>query len=101
MRSLGIRLSLLFLFVTVIGFSQTNQKANICKEVENTYQIVAASARTKLSITSEVCDIVKRERKKDETFIYYVNEFYSIKIYSEKEIPSLKLPLEYIIYKEN
>lgn len=91
----------MFLFFSLLGFSQTSIKNNVCKEVENTYQIVSVSERLKLAITSEVCEIVKRERKKDKTFIYYVNEFYSIKIYSEKDIPSLKLPLQYIIYKEN
>jgi len=100
MKINNLRLSLAFLFLSLIGFSQTALKNNVCKEVENTYQIVSASERLKLAITSDVCEIVKRERKKDKTFIYYVNEFYSIKIYSEKDIPSLKLPLQYIIYKE-
>jgi len=101
MKSINFRLFLLFLFLNAVVYSQTNEKIKICKEVENTYQIVASSERIKLSITTDVCEIVKRERKKDETFIYFVNEFYSIKIYSEKDIPSLKLPLQYIIYKEN
>ena len=74
---------------------------NVCDDVENTYQIISHQPRTKLAITSDVCDIVKRERKKNETVVYKVNELYSIKIYSETEIPKLKLPLEYIIYKEN
>lgn len=90
-----------FLFLSYFGFSQTNSKQVTCKEVENTYQIVAANKRVKLAITSDVCEIVKRERKKEETFIYPVNEFYSIKIFSEKDIPNIKLPLQYIIYKEN
>lgn len=90
-----------FLFLNYLGFSQSNSKQVICKEVENTYQIVAANKRVKLAITSDVCEIVKRERKKEETFIYPVNEFYSIKIFSEKDIPNIKLPLQYIIYKEN
>ena len=55
----------------------------------------------KLAITSDVCEIVKKERKKDQTIIFPINEFYSLKIYSEKDIPSIKLPLQYIIYKEN
>lgn len=101
MKKSYLCLSLMFLFFSLLGFSQTSIKNNVCKEVENTYQIVSVSERLKLAITSEVCEIVKRERKKDKTFIYYVNEFYSIKIYSEKDIPSLKLPLQYIIYKEN
>jgi hypothetical protein len=101
MKINNLRLSIAFLFFSLLGFSQTGLENNVCKEVENTYQIVSVSERLKLAITSDVCEIVKRERKKDKTFIYYVNEFYSIKIYSEKDIPSLKLPLQYIIYKEN
>lgn len=101
MKINNLRLSLAFLFFSLLGFSQTGVENNVCKEVENTYQIVSVSERLKLAITSDVCEIVKRERKKDKTFIYYVNEFYSIKIYSEKDIPSLKLPLQYIIFKEN
>lgn len=101
MKKSYLRLSLMFLFFSLLGFSQTGVENNVCKEVENTYQIVSVSERLKLAITSDVCEIVKRERKKDKTFIYHVNEFYSIKIYSEKDIPSLKLPLQYIIYKEN
>lgn len=96
--------ALFILFVSLNGYAQSEKnksKVNACKEVENTYQIISHQARTKLAITSEVCDIVKRERKKDETVIYKVNEFYSIKIYSEKDIPGLKLPMDYIIYKEN
>lgn len=95
---------LFILFASFIGNAQSEQnksKVNVCKEVENTYQIISHQARTKLAITSDICDIVKRERKKDETVIYKVNEFYSIKIYSEKDIPRLKLPMDYIIYKEN
>lgn len=91
----------IFLFFNLLSFSQKNEKATICKEVENTYQIVAANKRIKLSITSDVCEIVKRERKKEETFIYYINESYSVKIYSEKDLSNIKLPLQYIIYKEN
>ncbi len=101
MKINNLKLTLAFLFFSLLGFSQTGVENNVCKEVENTYQIVSVSERLKLAITSDVCEIVKRERKKDKTFIYYVNEFYSIKIYSEKDIPSLKLPLQYIIYKEN
>ncbi|MBK6833615.1 MAG: hypothetical protein IPG89_04790 [Bacteroidetes bacterium] len=101
MKKASFRLSFVFVFLSLLGISQTNTKINNCKEVENTYQIVAANRRVKLAITSDVCDIVIRERKKDQTFIYPVNEFYSIKIYSEKDIQSIKLPLQYIIYKEN
>jgi hypothetical protein len=101
MKKVSFGLSFVFVFLSLLGISQTNSKINICKEVENTYQIVAANKRVKLAITSDVCDIVKRERKKDQTIIYPVNEFYSIKIYSEKDIQSIKLPLQYIIYKEN
>ncbi|HEY1039600.1 MAG TPA: hypothetical protein VGF30_09365 [Bacteroidia bacterium] len=75
----------------------TQEKIDLCKEVENTYQIVTSNPRWKLAITTDVCEIVKRERKKDVTFIYKVDEYYSIKIYSEKDIPKLKLPLKYII----
>ncbi len=78
----------------------TKNNENICKEVENTYQVIVSSSRLKYAITDDVCKIVKRERKKDKTIIYQVNEFYALKIYSETEIPTLKKPLEYIIYKE-
>ena len=87
--------------ISIHSYSQSNIKMNVCKEVENTYQIISHQPRTKLAITPDVCDIVKRERNKNETVVYRVNELYSIKIYSETEIPKLKLPLEYIIYKEN
>ncbi|MDP2385661.1 MAG: hypothetical protein Q8M29_04775 [Bacteroidota bacterium] len=79
----------------------SQEKIDLCKEVENTYQIVSGNPRYKLTITSDVCEIVKRERQKDKTIIYKVNEYYSLKIYSEKDIPTIKLPLQYIIYKEN
>ena len=95
------KLSLLFMFLSLIGISQTNNKIELCKEVENTYQIISHNPRYKLAITTDVCEIVKRERKKEETFIYKVNEYYSIKIYSEKDIPNIKLPLQYIISKVN
>lgn len=101
MKKSYLRLSLMFLFFSLLGFSQTSIKNNVCNEVENTYQIVAANKRVKLAITSDVCEIVKKERKKDQTIIFSINEFYSLKIYSEKDIPSIKLPLQYIIYKEN
>lgn len=91
----------LLVVFSVKGKSQTNSKITLCKEVENTYQIISHSTRYKLAISTDVCEIVKRERKKDETFIYKVNEYYSIKIYSEKDIPNIKLPLQYIINKEN
>ncbi len=90
----------LFLF-SIHAMAQNQSKSNSCKDVENTYQIISHQPRIRLAITSDVCEIVKRERKKDKTIIYKVNELYSIKIYSEKEIPTLKLPLEYIIFKEN
>jgi len=79
----------------------SQEKIDLCKEVENTYQVISGNPRFKLTITSDVCEIVKRERQKEKTIIYKVNEYYSLKIYSEKDIPSIKLPLQYIIYKEN
>jgi hypothetical protein len=98
---------ILLSFILIAKFNASAQsekkitKFNHCKELENTYQIISHQSRNKLAITSEVCEIVKRERKKDETIIYKVNDFYSIKIYSEKELLNIKKPLEYIIYKEN
>jgi len=89
------------IFFSSLVIAQNTSKINPCKEVENTYQVISHQPRTKLAITTDVCEIVKRERKKNETVIFKVNELYSIKIYSEMEIPTLKLPLEYIIYKEN
>lgn len=97
----NIFLVLIFCVSYIKGFSQTNDKVNLCKEVENTYQIIATNTRIKLALTSDVCEIVKRERQKEKTIIYKVNDWYSIKIYSEKDIPNIKLPLQYIIYSEN
>ncbi len=77
------------------------EKIDLCKEVENTYQIISSNPRLKPAITTDVCEIVKRERQKDKTIIYKLNDYYSIKIYSEKDIPLLKLPLQYIIYNKN
>jgi len=85
----------------VINAKSPQEKIDLCKEVENTYQVISNNPRYKLAITSDICEIVKRERQKDKTIVYKVNEFYSLKIYSEKDIPTIKLPLQYIIYKEN
>ena len=79
----------------------TQEKLDLCKQVENTYQIIANDKRTHLAITTDICEIVIRERQKDKTIIYKVNELYSVKIYSEKGIPLIKQPLQYIIYNEN
>jgi len=100
MKTSCFTILLFVLFFKLDSFSQTsNEKINLCKEVENTYQIISHNTRYQLAITTDVCEIVKRERKKEETFIFKVNEYYSIKIYSEKDIPTIKLPLQYIIYK--
>ena len=69
---------------------KTAYLVNLCKEVENTYEVIIADTRLGISLTSDVCEIVKKERKKSETVFIKYNEYVTIKIYSEDEINRIK-----------
>jgi len=38
------------------------EKIDVCKDVQNTYQIVVTDSKMKFSIGQDLCEIVKRER---------------------------------------
>lgn len=77
------------------------EKVALCKEVENKYQVIVSNNRIKLALTSDLCEIVKRERKPDQTTYYKYNDLITLKMYSDADLKALNKPLEYIIYKEN
>jgi hypothetical protein len=77
------------------------KKGALCKELENTYQVIVSNPRAKLALTSDLCDIVARERKSDKTVYYKYNDLITLKIYSEAELKTIHKPVQYIIYKEN
>lgn len=72
----------------------------LCKEIENTYQIIVLDPRIKIALTSDICEIVKRERKKSETVFYPIDKFIKLKIYSSDELKGIKKPFPLIIYNE-
>jgi hypothetical protein len=73
---------------------------NLCKEVENTYQVIVSDPRLKIALTTDVCEIVKRERKKSETVFYPMDKFVTIKIYSLDELKNINKTLPLIIYNK-
>ena|ERR1700741_278184 len=73
----------------------------LCKEVENKYQVIVSNPRVKLALTSDLCEIVKKERKANKTTYYKYNDLITLKMYSDADLKGMKMPLEYIIYKEN
>ncbi|MFL5754563.1 MAG: hypothetical protein ACJ76F_14215 [Bacteroidia bacterium] len=78
-----------------------DEKVAVCKEVENKYQVIVSNTRAKLALTSDLCDIVKKERKADKTTYYKYNDLITLKMYSDADLKTMKMPLEYVIYKEN
>ena len=84
------------------GTSQedTANLITLCKEVENTYQVIVSDPRLKIALTSDVCEIVKRERKKSETVFYTMDKFVTLKIYSLDELKNISKPLPLIIYNQ-
>jgi hypothetical protein len=77
------------------------EKIAVCKEVENKYQVLVSNPRARLALTSDLCEIVKKERKADQTTYYKYNDLITLKMYSDAELKKMKMPLEYVIYKEN
>jgi hypothetical protein len=78
--------------------SSPEERIKLCQEMENTYQVIVSNPRLKVVLTSDVCEVVKRERKKSETILYKYDTYITLKIYSEEELKKIKTPLEKIIY---
>ncbi|MCD6065218.1 MAG: hypothetical protein K0S33_44 [Bacteroidetes bacterium] len=97
MKKLLLLLSLFF--CVALGYSQTNTQANICEKVKNTYQVVVDNARIKVALTSDVCNVVERERKAETINYYRYNDYITLKIYPTSQLASIKTELPYIIYK--
>lgn len=101
---------ILFISLCLLGISMNGQEkpaksladnaTNICQEVDNTYQVIVSDPRVKLALTSDVCEVVKRERKKSETVYYKYDRVVTLKIYAEDELKKIRQPMEKIIYSE-
>jgi hypothetical protein len=70
----------------------TEKQVNIialCKETEGTYKVIPSNPRMKVVLTSDVCEVVKKNRKKSETTYLKYNENITLEIYSEEKIKKL------------
>ncbi|MFL5753494.1 MAG: hypothetical protein ACJ76F_08810 [Bacteroidia bacterium] len=85
---------------TKIAVSDPKSKADLCIQMENTYQVIVSNPRIKIALSSDACEIVKRERKRSETVFYKYDQYVTLKIYSEDALKELKGSLEKIIYSE-
>lgn len=69
---------------------KTDELIALCKEVEGTYKVIQYNPRVEVVLTSDVCEVVKKNRKKSETVYYKYNEFITLEIYSEEQVKKLK-----------
>lgn len=99
--TVSLVLPLCTLLFTTSSFKSTNVEHWFCDDLKYTYQIEVHNTRKSVSVTSDLCMIISKNRSKSEIVTVQLDSNVFLKVFSEdqiKDLDEIERSIKEIIY---